>query len=161
MPDPDPAPSLPSTSSFTTDGSTLSATCSTDPSAAGESGVSMTCEAVGVPPPSDEEPPPSSSKAVQAAAPPTPAAPPTTSAAVSTEAAKAPRLGRRRGGGATGSCSVLPKGCGGWADGGGYGGWTLMAPSLAVQSVTTLKSRFRYGERRSDDVSCSSARRRG
>ena len=44
MPEPEPAPWLPLTSILTTEGSTLAATCSTEPSAAGESGVSTTCE---------------------------------------------------------------------------------------------------------------------
>src|SRR6478735_5521857 len=93
MPDPEPAPSLPLTSILTTDGSTLAATCSTEPSAAGESGVSTTWEvlwSLGL----AEPPEASSSYAFQAAAPPTPAAPPTTSAVTTTAAARPAR--RRR-----------------------------------------------------------------
>ncbi len=48
MPDPEPAPWAPLTSIFTTDGSTLAATASTLPSAAGVLGVLTTLEVVGV-----------------------------------------------------------------------------------------------------------------
>ena len=93
MPDPEPAPWLPLTSILTTDGSTFAATCSTEPSAAGESGVSTTWEvlwSLGLAVP----PEPSSSYAFQAAAPPTPAAPPTTRAVATTAAARPARRGR-------------------------------------------------------------------
>ena len=46
MPEPEPAPWLPLTSIFTTEGSTLAATASTLPSAAGALGVSTTLEVV-------------------------------------------------------------------------------------------------------------------
>jgi hypothetical protein len=98
MPEPEPCPSAPETSILTTDGSTVCATCSTDPSPDFAAGVSTTGEvergaaADGVA---------ASCWDVHTAAPPTPAPAPTSSEAATTEAANAP--GRRlRAGGAGG-----------------------------------------------------------
>ena len=92
MPDPEPAPSGPATLIFTTDGRTSWATCSTEPSAAGESPRSTTADAFG----EDEEvSAPFGLHSCQAAAPATPAPAPTISEAVTTVAAKA--LRRRSG----------------------------------------------------------------
>ena len=122
MPEPEPAPSLPLTSILTTEGSTFEATCSTEPSAASDSGVSTTCEVL---------PPlgfaavsePLSSYAFHAAAPPTPATPPTTSAVATTAAARPVRRGRRWtgravvSGAAAYTCSGGPSGAGPWGAG--------------------------------------------
>ena len=122
MPDPEPAPWLPSTSSSTTDGSTFWATCSTGSSPAGESGVSTTCEAVGAAPLPDGEPLPPSSRALNAAAPPTPAAPPTTRAAATSRAPKRAAAAGTRWGRVVGGCWPYPKGPSGAVGGGGNRG---------------------------------------
>ncbi len=105
IPEPEPEPWLPLTSIFTTEGSTLLATASTLPSAAGESGVSTTLEVLtGLEAP--EPPLPGSScQAEYAAAPPMPAPPPTSSEAATMLPANAIRRrrdSRTRGGAAAG-----------------------------------------------------------
>ena len=90
MPEPEPWPSAPATSILTTEGSTLWATCSTDPSPDAAAGVSTTGE---VERGADADGVAASCCEVHTAAPPTPAPAPTRSEAATTEAAKAP--GRR------------------------------------------------------------------
>ena len=130
IPEPEPWPSAPATSIFTTDGSTVWATCSIEPSPDAAAGVSTTGD---VERGADDDAVSASFWEVQTAAPPTPAPAPTTSAAATTAAANAPgrRLRSIGAGGGTarsyatwGSCWVSYDDTVGWGCGWGwYGSW--------------------------------------
>ena len=146
MPEPEPDSCGPVTSILTTEGSTCCATCSTEPLGAVPAGALTTCEVVRPSAKPVVEPGCHSS---QAAAPPTPAAPPTSSEAVTTDAANAPRRGRRPGGVPPGPVAESGAGAGAGAGAGGKrGDVSFMAPTMPDVPVTHLRAAGRPKRRR-------------
>ena len=140
MPDPEPASWGPATSIFTTDGSTCSATCSTEPLAAGCFGVSTTCEVVRVAKGMAESEP-FEPHSFQAAAPATPAAPPTSRDVATTEAANAERPLRRVVVVPPGGVGVGPP-AGGIGYGDVYGGGAVgLSPGGGTEGVSVMTRR--------------------